>query len=414
MAVALMCCSGMYARGDVWADSLRAEVDSIVTKTYYTTVTKKQQVAVKTGKRKKKTVYKTVTTTATVKRSFSIACCVFDLTTKQMLYSYNPTIPMKPASTQKLFTAATFLTMQGKKYTFDTSITCDKKVAKDSVGRKYLDGDLYLTTCCDPTLSRDEAQKLAQMVEALGYDSISGRVVMCQTARSAYTKKSNEAFVKMVAQALKQDSIRFPSDVNWAVENSTASGRYVVARHSTAFHPILVRMLKRSNNEYAEYILMNAVNDNSSWSYAACRNKVLELTNGLCNYYHSKDSVYDQRDSYYSLEDASGLSHDNRTMAIAEIDLLRYIHGKHDIYNTIYPMLPIAGVDGTLSKRMKDSPAYNNVHAKTGTLNGVSTLAGYTRASNGHLLAFSILINNCADNRFAHDVQDDICIAISR
>ena len=38
---------------------------------------------------------------------------------------------------------------------------------------------------------------------------------------------------------------------------------------------------------------------------------------------------------------------------------------------------PIAGVDGTLENRMLKTPAEKNVHAKTGTLTGVSCLSGY-------------------------------------
>jgi len=75
-----------------------------------------------------------------------------------------------------------------------------------------------------------------------------------------------------------------------------------------------------------------------------------------------------------------------------------------------YNSLPVAGIDGTLKKRMKNTSAQNNVHAKTGTLNGVSNLSGYVTAKNGHLIAFSILIQNFVkDYSTARDFQNQIC-----
>jgi len=54
--------------------------------------------------------------------------------------------------------------------------------------------------------------------------------------------------------------------------------------------------------------------------------------------------------------------------------------------------------------------AENNVHAKTGTLAGVSSLSGYVTALNGNLLVFSILIQNFLDEtKEARAIQDNIC-----
>lgn len=56
--------------------------------------------------------------------------------------------------------------------------------------------------------------------------------------------------------------------------------------------------------------------------------------------------------------------------------------------------LPIAGIDGTASKRLTDSPARGSAHVKTGTLDGVRSLAGYVLARNGHRYAVVLLINH--------------------
>jgi D-alanyl-D-alanine carboxypeptidase/D-alanyl-D-alanine-endopeptidase (penicillin-binding protein 4) len=58
---------------------------------------------------------------------------------------------------------------------------------------------------------------------------------------------------------------------------------------------------------------------------------------------------------------------------------------------------------------MKNTEAKNNVRAKTGTLTGVISLAGYCTTKDGHNLAFSIIINGCLNADKARDLQDKIC-----
>ena len=115
--------------------------------------------------------------------------------------------------------------------------------------------------------------------------------------------------------------------------------------------------------------------------------------------------------SIYRIVDGSGVSHYNLVSAELLTQLLKHIYREYpDLYPILYESLPIGGVDGTLVKRMKEEPAYNNVHAKTGTLSGISTLSGYLTAKNNHLLAFSILIQNYkGSSKTARDFQDEIC-----
>ena len=83
-------------------------------------------------------------------------------------------------------------------------------------------------------------------------------------------------------------------------------------------------------------------------------------------------------------------------------------------YNTLLPTLPIAGIDGTLRKRMRGTPAQGNVHAKTGTVFGVSSLAGYLTASNGHRLCFSIIVNGGMRQGPMRNLQNKVCVALSQ
>ena len=63
-------------------------------------------------------------------------------------------------------------------------------------------------------------------------------------------------------------------------------------------------------------------------------------------------------------------------------------------FHVFYDALPIAGVDGTIARRMRDSPAQGNVRAKTGTLDLARSLSGYVTTADGRLLLLSALCNN--------------------
>jgi D-alanyl-D-alanine carboxypeptidase/D-alanyl-D-alanine-endopeptidase (penicillin-binding protein 4) len=114
--------------------------------------------------------------------------------------------------------------------------------------------------------------------------------------------------------------------------------------------------------------------------------------------------------SNYRIVDGCGLSNYNAVSAELLVAFLRFAYSQPDIYSAIYQALPIAGIDGTLQSRMRrGSPAYRNVRAKTGTVTGICTLAGYLTASNGHQIAFAILNQNHLAHRDARLLQDRVC-----
>jgi D-alanyl-D-alanine carboxypeptidase/D-alanyl-D-alanine-endopeptidase (penicillin-binding protein 4) len=72
-----------------------------------------------------------------------------------------------------------------------------------------------------------------------------------------------------------------------------------------------------------------------------------------------------------------------------------------------YDALPIAGVDGTISSRMRGTSAANNVHAKTGTIAYARCLSGYVKTADGEMLAFAMIANNfLVPNSAVEYVQD--------
>ncbi|HKF48614.1 MAG TPA: D-alanyl-D-alanine carboxypeptidase/D-alanyl-D-alanine-endopeptidase [Terracidiphilus sp.] len=97
-------------------------------------------------------------------------------------------------------------------------------------------------------------------------------------------------------------------------------------------------------------------------------------------------------DNDFFFYDGSGMSMDDRIAPRAITKLLTYA-SRQPWGQAWRDSLPIAGFDGTLSGRFKNSPLKDRMWAKTGTLNESSSLSGYMTTASGKTLAFSIMVN---------------------
>ncbi len=110
-----------------------------------------------------------------------------------------------------------------------------------------------------------------------------------------------------------------------------------------------------------------------------------------------------------AVADGSGLSRYNLTSPAAVIGLLKHMYADTVNFPVYYHTLPIAGVDGTIGRRMQGSLAAGNLRAKTGTLSGVTALSGYVQTLDGEWLAFSILMQHYpGSSRDYRAVQDAV------
>jgi serine-type D-Ala-D-Ala carboxypeptidase/endopeptidase (penicillin-binding protein 4) len=97
-------------------------------------------------------------------------------------------------------------------------------------------------------------------------------------------------------------------------------------------------------------------------------------------------------DNDFFLYDGSGMSPEDQITPRAFTRLLDY--ASQQSWGAAWRQtLPVAGVDGTLDNRFKNSPLKGRLWAKTGTLNEANALSGYLNADSGRTLAFSILVN---------------------
>jgi D-alanyl-D-alanine carboxypeptidase/D-alanyl-D-alanine-endopeptidase (penicillin-binding protein 4) len=97
------------------------------------------------------------------------------------------------------------------------------------------------------------------------------------------------------------------------------------------------------------------------------------------------------------LSDGSGLARDDLVTPRAMVDLLRYA-ARAPWGRDFISSLPVAGVDGTLDDRLRDSPASGRIQAKTGSTERVHSLTGYATTVRGEPLVFSIFCNNDAEH----------------
>ncbi len=101
----------------------------------------------------------------------------------------------------------------------------------------------------------------------------------------------------------------------------------------------------------------------------------------------------DIRSDEYVFYDGSGLSRQNLVTPHAIVKLLYYA-SKQPWGAQYAATLPVAGTDGTLAERFRNTPLQGKVEGKTGSLSHVSTLSGYATTASGERIAFSVMSNN--------------------
>ena len=114
-----------------------------------------------------------------------------------------------------------------------------------------------------------------------------------------------------------------------------------------------------------------------------------------------------------NIVDGSGLSRLNLVSPHQIVTLLNYMY-KNKYFIPFFNSLPIAGVDGTLGKRMKKTKAENNLRAKTGTHVGVSSISGYVYTLDNEPVSFSIIANNYnVPVKIAENIEDLVCLRLA-
>ena len=343
---------------------------------------------------------------------------VYDLTDGLPLYAVNAAQRMRPASCQKVVTAITALDCLGGDYQLRTEFRTKGKVVNGT-----LQGDLIVVGGMDPMVTPDELFEAAQDIrQKQGIESITGSIVYDLSMRedkplgwgwcwdddygplSALLVNGKDTFEKNWLQALSQAGIKVNSGARGKEQGAREQAKTVYSiRHS--IDELLDPMMKNSNNIYAECLFYQTAalggKKGAGHKEAGQRTEQLLSKIGL-------------DPSPYRIADGSGLSLYNYVSAEMLVAMLGYAWRNESIKEHLLTSLPISGFDGTLKNRMTGTEADGNVRAKTGTVTGISSLAGYITAVNGHTLAFAIINQGVSSSAIGRAFQDKVCIELCK
>jgi D-alanyl-D-alanine carboxypeptidase/D-alanyl-D-alanine-endopeptidase (penicillin-binding protein 4) len=152
---------------------------------------------------------------------------------------------------------------------------------------------------------------------------------------------------------------------------------------SVPLREILPAIMKPSQNQIAEIFLRTIGLEGTGVGTADSGRRVIERQ--FAEWKIAPDG--------FVVRDGSGLSRSDFVSPETIVAILDHMRRSAN-FQVFYDALPIAGVDGTIGTRMRNTPAQANLHAKTGTLQMVRSLSGYVTTADKRLLLFSVLCNN--------------------
>ncbi len=181
---------------------------------------------------------------------------------------------------------------------------------------------------------------------------------------------------------------------------------HVLVRHHSEPVSNLIRfMMKTSDNLYADALFkkMGAVTFGEPGTWARGKKTVEAFLAEEVGIPAGKLEIFD----------GSGLSHANRVSPNHLAHLLSWSYNQSPYKNLFIESLPISGVDGTLRHRKRHKGV--QVNAKTGSLTGVSSLAGYITPKQGKPLLFVIIVNrkNKSAVEFKRKLEDHLCTLLA-
>jgi D-alanyl-D-alanine carboxypeptidase/D-alanyl-D-alanine-endopeptidase (penicillin-binding protein 4) len=365
---------------------------------------------------------------------------VYDMTTGKPLFAERATQRHPPASVEKLYTAITALERMGPTARLETTVFGVGHLAQGGVW----EGDLYLHGGGDPTFGSSafirsryggvgtSVSQLAAQLKAQGIRRVTGRVYGDESyfdslrgepssgyawdpflegdlsalafnrgetgresnpptphAPAAYAARQLRAALRGAGVAVEQGG--------GAATTPSGATKLTVALSPT-IDQLLGLTLPPSDNFFAETLLKGLGARFGGAGTTAAGAKVVRETIA-------------ELGLHPTLVDGSGLSEEDKTSPYEMVTLLNEM--AHTELGTILRGdLAVAGHTGTLAERMRGSDAEGRCQAKTGTLTGVSNLAGYCAAADGDELAFAFF-NDGISTEMAHTLQDNMAITLA-
>ena len=350
---------------------------------------------------------------------------VIDLDSGRELFSRAPDVPRIPASVNKLYTTTAALRLYGADGQLTTEVLGSTALA-DGV----LAGNLYLRGGGDPDFARAEARGLARVLAGSGLVHVTGRVIGDESrfdslrggpgsgyATSEWvgplsglpfnhgmTLGSRPTFQRRPA---RYAAVRFERELERAgvtVRRAARAGltpkaAVLLGEWASPRMSVLAKHTNRPSDNYMAETLLKALGaDHGAGGTTAAGTAVARR----------EAARFGARPA---MVDGSGLSRGNRTTPRDVVELLAGIDGT-GLGRPLRVSLAVAGRSGTLADRMRGTAAQSRCRAKTGTLNGISNLAGYCTSGSGARTAFAILMSGSVWS--AHPLQNRMAAVLAR
>lgn len=366
---------------------------------------------------------------------------VMNMRSGKMVCSLNPLARRALASNTKLFTTAVALDRLGPKRRLPTRV-----FAAGRIRQGVLHGNLYLRGGGDPSFGTGaflnaylagegtEIAKLASQIRRRGIRRVTGRVFADDTifdrlrgvADSGYATSPwigplsglsfNAGYTSGSLSRFSNDPARLAArTLARILRNRGVKVRLEVGVRRTPRHALRQPLARQVSPDMTWMSRVTNLNSVNYWAEI--------LLKDLGAYIRKRGTTAEGakvvRRTMKALginvwpKDGSGLTYGNRSTAHDVVKLL-YKARSQRWARPFFLSLPTAGVDGTLSSRMRGSAAERRCRAKTGTLTGVTTLSGYCFNKSGRQFAFSILMNSVSDTYRARAAQDQIVAMIAR
>jgi len=205
---------------------------------------------------------------------------------------------------------------------------------------------------------------------------------------------------QLVAQFLKSQNIAFSGKI--IIGQVPKTEQEVIAQHtSEPLNELLNPILADSNNLYADSLL-------KTLGYTSYNTGTFQIGLKALMATLAKQGKNDLAD--LKLFDGSGLSRYNLVTPSQLVSLLALVYNDPKIASHFKQALPIAGETGTLANRMQSAELKGKLRAKTGSLQGVTTLAGYLKKPDNKDLIIVVMVDNIAQNpEKVREFQEALC-----
>ncbi|HEX7611032.1 MAG TPA: D-alanyl-D-alanine carboxypeptidase/D-alanyl-D-alanine-endopeptidase [Solirubrobacteraceae bacterium] len=364
---------------------------------------------------------------------------VYDVTASQPLFSARATTQRPPASVEKLYTATTALELMGPAARLPTTVL---GVGHMAPGGTW-EGNLYVRGGGDPTfgssgfirsvyggIGTSVSGLVSQLVRGDGIHHVTGAIVGDESyldplrgepssnyaldpflegtlsglafnrgavgsERGAHAPAAYAA--RALASALRSDGVSIRGHSGAGV---TPVGAAQLAQvQSPTLAQLLGLMLPPSDNYLAETLIKDLGARFGGAGSTAAGATVVSNTIASAFSIHAR------------MVDGSGLSPADHTTPAQIVGLLSAL-APTPLGAVLRAHMAVAGHTGTLARRMRGTSASGRCQGKTGTLTGVSNLAGYCQAANGHTIAFAFF-NDGISIEAAHSFQDHMAITLA-